>query len=240
VGVTLLARSIRLMLVMGVASLALPAGLLGQTAATPDSLPPGVTPGMVERGKQIFEGEGLCINCHGPEAGGYLGPNLTDAEWWHAEGSYLAIVRQILVGVPANQSVSGTVMQPRGGSSISDEDVQAVAAYVWRLSHPHAADSLPNAVTPAMLERGDQVFHGPGNCYTCHGDDATGDVGPNLTDEEWLHTKGSYLTILQQVLVGVSAERSRSGVVMPPRGGSNISDADVHAVAAYVWVLGRR
>ena len=224
----------------GLALLALPLGLWAQPVPIPDSLPPGVTAEMVERGRRVFAGEGLCINCHGPQAGGHLGPDLTDAEWWHAEGSYLAIVRQILVGVPAAQSISGTVMQPRGGSNISDEDVQAVAAYVWKLSHPHATDSLPNAVSPAMLQRGDEVFHGPGNCATCHGEDATGDVGPNLTDEEWLHTKGSYLTILQQVLVGVTAERSRSGVVMPPRGGSNISDADVHAVAAYVWALGRR
>jgi hypothetical protein len=30
------------------------------------------------------------------------------------------------------------MMPPRGGSSISDPQVQAVAAYVWTLSHPPA------------------------------------------------------------------------------------------------------
>jgi cbb3-type cytochrome c oxidase subunit III len=211
-----------------------------QSFTIPDSLPPGVTPQMVERGATVFRDEGLCAKCHGPQAGGYLGPNLTSPDWWHAEGSYLALIRQILVGVPADQSISGAVMAPRGGTNISDEDVQAAAAYVWTLSHPHAADSLPNQVTPEIVARGSDVFHGQGQCFTCHGQDATGDLGPDLTDEQWLHTKGSYLTILQQVLVGVPASRSRSGVEMPPRGGSGISDEDVHSVAAYVWVLSQR
>ena len=71
-----------------------------QSMSIPDSLPPGVTRAMVERGREVYQGEGLCAKCHGPEAGGYLGPNLTSPEWWHAEGSYLALIRQILVGVP--------------------------------------------------------------------------------------------------------------------------------------------
>lgn len=218
-------------------ALSLPQALHGQAPALSEPLPPGVTHEMIERGRQVFLGEGLCSKCHGPEAGGYLGPNLTSQDWWLQEGSYLALVRQILVGVPAEQSVSGNIMQPRGGSQINDGEVQAVAAYVWALSHPTATDSLPDGVTAAMVARGDQVFHGSGRCFTCHGADATGAVGPNLTDGAWLHVKGSYLNILQQVLVGIPQERSRSGVAMPPRGGSSISDTDVHAVAAYVWSL---
>ena len=78
-----------------------------------------------------------------------------------------------------------------------------------------------------------------GNCAMCHGADAAGNVGPDLTDEQWLHVKGSYMAILQQILMGVPSARSRSGIEMPPRGGATISDADVQAVAAYVWVLSR-
>lgn len=205
-----------------------------------DSLPPGVTPAMVERGRVVFEGPGLCANCHGPLAGGMLGPNLTDSEWWHAQGSYLAIVQQILTGVPIEQSSVGTAMPPKGGTDISDAEVQSVAAYVWKLSHPHAGDSLPVGVTPDMVERGHELFSGRANCATCHGADATGLVGPDLTDEDWLHAKGSYLSIVQQILLGVPQDQSRSGLTMLPRGGSRITDADVHAVAAYVWSLSRR
>ena len=66
-----------------------------------------------------------------------------------------------------------------------------------------------------------------------------GDEGPNLTDDKWLHARGSYLAIARQIIKGVPFERSKTGIAMPPRGGSGISDADVHAVAAYVWVVSR-
>ncbi len=225
---------------LGVAVLlTIPAVLVGQQLAIPDSLPPGITRAMVERGKVVFEGAGMCASCHGAHADGLIGPNLTDAEWWHVKGSYLEIVRQILVGVPAERATRGVAMPPKGGSTIGDADVQAVAAYVWTLSHPEAGDSLPLGVTRAMVQRGDRVFHGAGKCATCHGEDARGVVGPDLTDDDWLHAKGSYLSIVTQILSGVPAGKSRSGVPMAPRGGSAISDADVHAVAAYVWVLSR-
>lgn len=235
-----MAHRFKVVLLISSAAAVAASGVHAQRAPIPDSLPPGVTPQMIERGAEVFHESGGCANCHGPQAGGLIGPNLTDAEWWHAEGTYLAIVRQVLVGVPASQSTSGVVMPPRGGSQIADNDVQAVAAYVWTLSHPTLADSLPAGVTPAMVKRGDAVFHGPGQCAGCHGADAAGALGPNLTDATWLHVKGSYLTILQQIVVGVPAERSRSGYEMSPRGGSNLSDADVQAVAAYVWALSRR
>ncbi|MFL5494475.1 MAG: c-type cytochrome, partial [Gemmatimonadales bacterium] len=72
---------------------------------------------------------------HGANAEGTVGPNLTDAEWLHSDGSYDAIVKQVTTGVPKEQSKSGIVMPPRGGSTITDDEVKAVAAYVYSLSH---------------------------------------------------------------------------------------------------------
>jgi mono/diheme cytochrome c family protein len=99
-----------------------------------DSLPDGVTPAMVAAGKKYFEGEGLCTACHGQDAKGMLGPNLTDKVWLHGKGHYREIVAQILAGVPMDSSRSGQIMPPRGGSALDDEQVRAVAAYVWTLS----------------------------------------------------------------------------------------------------------
>lgn len=226
---------------IGVAILTLTAAeARAQGSVLPDSLPPGVTPEMVERGKAVFEGPGMCSSCHGAHADGALGPNLTDSEWWHAKGSYVEILRLVLVGVPEEESTSGVAMPPRGGSIIGDEAVQSVAAWVWTLSHPETGDSLPLGVTPVMVETGRRVFHGEGGCTKCHGPDARGGIGPDLTDSDWLHAKGSYVSIVTQILVGVPADKSRSGVPMLPRGGTNISDADVHAVAAYIWALSHR
>ena len=96
------------------------------------------------------------------------------------------------------------------------------------------------AVTPELIAQGDKIFHGAGNCYACHGTNAQGSVGPNLTDAEWIHSKGTYEDIVAQVTKGVPKEESKSGIVMPPKGGSTISDDDVKAVAAYVYSLSHK
>lgn len=105
-------------------------------AQTADSLPAGVTPEMIVRGKAIFTGAGVCFACHGMAGEGVSGPALSDSVWIHNRGEYDKIVVLILAGVDAKASKSGVVMPPRGGSAISDADVRAVAAYVWSLS-PH-------------------------------------------------------------------------------------------------------
>lgn len=99
-------------------------------------LPEGVTQSMVEEGKEIYSGAGICASCHGRDGEGVpnLGNNLNDDEWLHIDGSYESIVQNILNGVTAEESSSGAAMPPKGGTGISDEQVRAVAAYVWTLS----------------------------------------------------------------------------------------------------------
>ena len=99
-------------------------------------LPEGVTPAMVEEGKGIYNGAGICMSCHGPTGEGIqnLGANLVDDEWIHIDGSYESIVENILNGVTAQESSSGVPMPAKGGTAITDEQVRAVAAYVWTLS----------------------------------------------------------------------------------------------------------
>lgn len=115
--------------------LALAAGAGAAVAQQAEPLPAGVTPDMVSKGKGIFTGAGLCLACHGPEGKGMIGPDLTDKTWLHSDGSYDAIVKQVLSGVEQKISKSGQIMPPRGGAGISDAEVRAVAAYVWTLSH---------------------------------------------------------------------------------------------------------
>jgi cbb3-type cytochrome c oxidase subunit III len=100
-----------------------------------------------------------------------------------------------------------------------------------------SAQALPDGVTQAMIDKGNGIFHKEGLCYACHGQDAKGIVGPNLTDDVWIHSKGTYPEIITQITKGVTKEESKTGVPMPAKGGSTISDDDVKAVAAYVWSL---
>ena len=105
-----------------------------------------------------------------------------------------------------------------------------------------APDSLPDGVTPRMIEEGRTLYHGAAICLTCHGPDGAGvrGIGPAFTDDEWLHSDGSFEAIVEQIRTGVSSEQSTSGVMMPPRGGANLTEAQIRAVAAYVWSLSHR
>jgi mono/diheme cytochrome c family protein len=95
-------------------------------------------------------------------------------------------------------------------------------------------------VTPALVARGDIVYHGPGNCYACHGAKGVGLVGPSLADGEWIHSKGTFEEIMAQINQGVPKEKAKSGIPMPPKGGATISDEDVKAAAAYVYSLSHK
>jgi len=108
---------------------------LGAAGAAAQSLPEGVTQAMVDKGKEIYAKQGLCFACHGQEGKGLVGPSLADDVWLHSKGSFEDIVTQIVKGVPKEESKSGVPMPPKGGSSITDEEVRAVAAYVYSLSH---------------------------------------------------------------------------------------------------------
>ena len=106
---------------------------------------------------------------------------------------------------------------------------------------PPANAAAPDApASPELIALGEKVYHGPGNCYACHGSNGQGSVGPNLTDSEWIHSKGSLEEIAAQVTNGVPKEKSKSGIPMPPKGGGTLSDDDVKAVAAYVYSLSHK
>lgn len=98
--------------------------------------PAGVTPEMVRQGREVFTGDGFCYTCHGSEGRGMpgLGSDLADGEWVHTDGSFEELVSRIRQGVPANSATTGVPMPPRGGAALSEEQIRAVAAYVWTLS----------------------------------------------------------------------------------------------------------
>lgn len=117
----------------------------------------------------------------------------------------------------------------------------ALAAMATASAAAQGATDLPDGVTKDMVAEGQKLFAGQGLCQVCHGAAAKGipGLGANLTDKEWLHSDGSYTGILESIVNGVSADKSSTGSVMPPRGGSALSDKQMKAVAAYVWSVSR-
>lgn len=112
------------------------AGAQAKVPTLPAGAPAGVTQAMVEQGAQDF---GVCSACHGPAgAGTPAAPALNDNTWINISGSYDDIVRVINEGVAQPKQHTG-MMPPKGGGNFSEEQVRAIAAYVYALSHGSGA-----------------------------------------------------------------------------------------------------
>jgi len=123
--------------------------------------------------------------------------------------------------------------------------ISAVRARPPEGTHPDAGSdtaglSAPPGTTPAMVARGNRVYHGMdggATCTGCHGADAKGTpLGPDLTSGKWLWGNGSYAGIAATIAQGVEQPKQYRAP-MPAMGGAQLSSDQVMAVAAYVWAL---
>jgi mono/diheme cytochrome c family protein len=102
---------------------------------------------------------------------------------------------------------------------------------------PTAPTTLPAGVTQADFDAGQQLYAATGNCFSCHGMDASGGpLGPNLRDGDWLHADGSLDAIAQIIQVGV-AQPVQYPAAMPAMGGAQLSPDQVRQIAAYIYAL---
>jgi mono/diheme cytochrome c family protein len=96
------------------------------------------TPQQVALGDSIFHGlvaGGTCTACHGQDAKGTaVAPDLTDSKWINGDGSYQFLVNTITNGVPKPKEHPAP-MPPMGGATLTADQVKAVAAYEYSLSH---------------------------------------------------------------------------------------------------------
>jgi mono/diheme cytochrome c family protein len=101
-------------------------------------LPEGVTAEMVALGNRIYHGQGggaACTGCHGANGtGSPLGPDLTGKKWLWSDGSFVGIMKSITEGVPKPKQYRSP-MPPMGGAELTPDQIKAMAAYVWSLSH---------------------------------------------------------------------------------------------------------
>lgn len=96
---------------------------------------------------------------------------------------------------------------PEGGNGLTDEALAAMAK------------------DPSKIEAGKVVF--TGKCAPCHGDVGQGIIGPNLTDDNWIHGKGAPTDIMKVVTDGVADKG------MPPWGPVLTPD-ELTAVVVYI------
>lgn len=110
---------------------------VGQSAAAVQlvatNLPAGVTQAMVDEGQQAYGT--VCSACHGANGvGSPAAPALNDNAWINVTGQYPEIVQVITNGVPNPKEHAGA-MPPKGGGNFDDQQIRALAAYVYALSH---------------------------------------------------------------------------------------------------------
>ena len=103
-----------------------------------------------------------------------------------------------------------------------------------------AAGAAPDGVTLESVAEGRILFNSRATCFACHGTNGTGgQLAPNLTDDIWLNSDGSYAGIIEVIKAGVLEPKEYPGLMLP-RGGMGLSDEEVSALAAFIWSLGVR
>ena len=110
---------------------------------------------------------------------------------------------------------------------------QELAANLDELHHLQASSASPRAAAgealmalmmkPESIQQGAAVF--AGKCVPCHGDHAQGVIGPNLTDDYWIHGTGSPEDVIKVITEGVPDKG------MPPWGPILSGDDNVHLAA---------
>lgn len=110
----------------------------GNAAITAEALAAIVaSPVEIAKGKALFATN--CVACHRPDAGGLIGPNLTDEFWIHG-GTPLDVHNTINGGVLAKG-------MPQWGKVLKPADINSLTAYVRSLqgskpANPKAPDGV--------------------------------------------------------------------------------------------------
>lgn len=117
--------------------------------------------------------------------------------------------------------------------------VSATALLVLATAFPHSA---PAATVPSphiTPDPGKAIFQGKGGCFACHGMNGEGgQLGPDLTDDEWLHFEARPdLEEMKTLVKAGVAQPAQYPAAMPPLGGASLSDEELTAVAEYVLSL---
>jgi len=146
--------------------------------------------------------------------------------WW-LYGFYFTIL--FAVAYVINYHLLPTPLVGKAGAVAEyNADVAEAARLTKNRPVRHGAAVVP-LTDRASLDKGRAIFEGPDNtCFACHRPDLGGLVGPNLTDDYWLH--GCTAT---ELVHNVSTGFPQKGM-LPFGTGKTLSDEQVLQVVSYV------
>ncbi len=108
------------------------------------------------------------------------------------------------------------------------EQMRAVENAKLPFEEPKDHEALESFLrTPGNISKGEAIFKA--NCVACHGEQAQGIVGPNLTDKFWLHGGKS-----EDIVLSITGGWVAKGM---PSWGPVLGPEKIHWVAAYVLSL---
>ena len=146
--------------------------------------------------------------------------------WW-LYGFYLTIVFAAVYVV--NYHVLAAPLFGRPGMVAEYEAEVEAAPRVTAAPAAGPAVALVALRDEPSLAQGRSIFEGPDNvCSSCHRADLGGTIGPNLTDEYWLHGCS-----MQQIVTSIRTGFPMKGM-MPFGTGKPLTDTQVLQVASYV------
>ncbi len=101
------------------------------------------------------------------------------------------------------------------------------AAYLEKSANTIDENSVKFDNTESVVNEGKNIF--TGNCVVCHGDKGQGLIGPNLTDDYWLHG-GGINNVFKTIKYGVPEK----GMISWEK---NLTPKQISAVANYILSL---
>jgi putative heme-binding domain-containing protein len=117
----------------------------------------------IQQGQALFRAR--CANCHGVDARGVLGPDLTTGQF-RSGGADEQLFRVIRRGIPGTEMTGGGV----------DDEAWMVLAYLRTLTAPAPSEARGNA------QNGEAYFWNAGGCSSCHRVSGKGGrLGPDLS-----------------------------------------------------------
>lgn len=129
------------------AGAALKAAAMTKFEASIPTLQPSTDAAVLAEGKQIFST--LCAPCHRADAGGLVGPNLTDNYWIHGS-NFADNVTTIWNGVPAKGMITWK-------KTLRPDQVYAAGSYIYTLRGTHPPNPKPPE-NQAPVETGPSMF----------------------------------------------------------------------------------
>lgn len=145
--------------------------------------------------------------------------------WW-VWGFYLTIIFAFIYLIHYHVTGSGDLQAEEYNSEIRIAEIEKENRIKNDLNYVTDANVVAS-LDPAVLAEGQSIY--TKNCLACHGNAGQGGVGPNLTDQFWIHGGG-----IKNVFKVVTSGVPDKGMISWK---SQLSPAQIKAVSSFILTL---